>query len=314
MLYAKNKIKRGAVPFLGPSAVLGSDTASAEEMRCTDALNFLRRAWTRVPRAAIILGTGLGQLAAQIQPDVIIEYGDVPHFPRATALGHHGRFVCGTLGQTPVIALDGRFHFYEGYCAEEIVLPISVVQKLGAELLIVSNASGGLNPQYQSGDLMALADHINLMGHRSALLCRNGMMPSRSGQPNPYDSRLIDLAQEIARREDFSCHRGTYVAVLGPNYETRAEYRALRRIGGDVVGMSTVPEVLAAMRCGLRVLALSIVTNVARPDAPTTTEPQHVIDIASRAEPKLRHIVDGVLSTLFRDSHDRFDCARPEKG
>jgi purine-nucleoside phosphorylase len=276
-----------------------SDCWPVRDPRSAEAAGFLRRHWPTVARAGIILGTGLGQLAEGIEPDFTIPYADIPHFPRTTALGHAGRLVCGAIGQVPVIALEGRFHFYEGYSADEITLPISVMRNLGVELLIVSNASGGLNPRFCSGDIMALADHINLMGRRTSALSPTGRMPSRSGQPLPYDSALIDLAQEIARQQGFACHRGTYIAVLGPNYETRAEYRAMRRLGGDAVGMSTVPEVLAAIQHGMKVLALSTITNIARPDLPTITEPQVVVDLAATAEPKLRQIVIGVLERYF---------------
>lgn len=276
-----------------------------------EAVHFVRSRWPRTPRAGIILGTGLGQLAESIVREAVIPYGEIPHFPRSTALGHRGQLVCGELQGIPLVAFDGRFHFYEGYTTEEITLPIWSLRALGADLLIVSNASGGLNPQYQSGDVMAVADHLDLMGRRTAAPATSAgtpMSPIRSGGPNPYDARLIDQAEQIARRAGFACHRGTYVAVLGPNYETRAEYRALRRLGGDAVGMSTVPEVLAANRCGLRILALSTITNVARPDALTSTEAQQVVDIAATAEPKLRAIIKGVLQRSFPTE----DCTGPK--
>ena len=279
------------------------DASWAEDSRCVEASDLVRRLWPRTPRAGIILGTGLGQLAEQILCDIILPYHAIPYFPQSTALGHKGQLVCGVLNDVPVVALDGRFHFYEGYSADEITLPISVMRRLGTELLMVSNASGGLNPQFRSGDIMAMADHIDLMGKRTSSLSVPNGMPSRSGGWLPYDPELIDLAQELARRGGFACHRGTYIAVLGPNYETRAEYRALRRLGGDAVGMSTIPEVLAAIRCGMRVLALSTITNVARPDALAATAAQDVVDIAATAEPKLREIVVGVLERYFSASH-----------
>lgn len=273
-----------------------------EDFRCLEAVDYVRRLWQRTPRAGIILGTGLGQLAEQISRDIVIPYHAIPYFPRSTAIGHQGQLVCGILNDVPVVALDGRFHFYEGYSAEEITLPISVMRHLGTELLLVSNASGGLNPQFRSGDIMAMADHINLMGRHTRSLSVPNCLPSRSGGPVPYDPELIDLAQELARSSGFACHRGTYVAVLGPNYETRAEYRAMRRLGGDAVGMSTIPEVLAAIRCGLRILALSTITNIARPDAPIAITAQEVVDIAATSEPKLRKIVTGVLERCFPGS------------
>jgi len=287
--------------------------------RCSAAANFVRAHWDRVPQVGIILGTGLGQLASQIERDVVLRYESIPHFPRSTAIGHSGQLVCGALLDTPVMAMEGRFHFYEGYTADEITLPVEVMRELGVELLLVSNASGGLNPQYQSGEVMAIADHLDWMGRRTARL---GDIPcdvehpsaSRLGRTSLYDPVLLDWSQEIARRAGFPCHRGTYVAVLGPNYETRSEYRAMRRLGGDAVGMSTVPEVLAARRCGLRVLALSTVTNVARPDAPTTTEAQEVIDIAATAEPRLRTILLGVLERWRSHEADLPRCGTSWEG
>jgi purine-nucleoside phosphorylase len=275
-----------------------SRSLSADE-RCQEAAEFIRQRWQRVPRAGIILGSGLGALAKHIDRGVILPYQDIPHFPRSTALGHKGQLVCGVLAGVPVVVMAGRFHFYEGYSADELTLPVWVMSRIGVELLIVSNASGGLNPRLRSGDILAIADHIDLLGRRTGTLSVPSRLPSRSGGPLAYDPELIDLVQELARREGFACHGGVYVAVLGPNYETRAEYRAFRRLGGDVVGMSTVPEVLAARRCGLPVLALSTVTNVACPDRLSATAAEEVVDIAAGAEPRLRTLVMGVLQQRF---------------
>jgi purine-nucleoside phosphorylase len=191
------------------------------------------------------------------------------------------------------MAMEGRCHFYEGYSCDEVAFPVRVMRELGAPLLIVSNASGGVNPQLRSGDIVVLADHICWMGRR---LFAGWLGAIENATRAPYDEPLIERALAIARRENFSARRGVYVSVLGPNYETRAEYRCFRRIGGDVVGMSTVPEILAAARCGMRVLGLSVVTNVAKPDALAKTSGQEVIDIAARSEFKLRQIVLGVLA------------------
>lgn len=269
--------------------------------RIADAVARIQERWKKQPRAAIILGTGLGSLASHIRPDATIPYDQLPHFPRSTAIGHRGQFVCGELAGTQVIAMEGRFHFYEGYSAEQTTLPVRIVRQLGAELLIVSNASGGINPQFRSGDLMVMADHINLMGSRTAQLAEDARVPSRRGRASPYDPSLIELAQAVGRRHGFACHRGVYVSVLGPNYETRAEYRFMRRIGGDVVGMSTVPEVLVAAQLGMRVLALSTVTNVFRSGAAVEVDAHEVIDIAAAAEPRLRQIVLEVLKQEARE-------------
>jgi purine-nucleoside phosphorylase len=247
--------------------------------------------WRRVPRAALILGSGLGNLASRVEPEAVIPYAEIPGFPRSTALGHAGRLVCGTLHGTTVATLEGRCHLYEGYTREQIALPVCALAELGAEVLIVTNASGGLNPSYVGGDIMLIESHIDLMFRGVA----GGVGRDRSVM---YDASLINLALSLARRENFVAHRGVYAALAGPNYETRAEYRLLRRIGADTVGMSTVPEVLAAASCGLRVLAISTITNVACPDAPCKATGDEVIAIAERAAPKVRKLVEGVLSRL----------------
>jgi purine-nucleoside phosphorylase len=191
--------------------------------------------------------------------------------------------------------MDGRFHCYEGYRVTEIALPICVLHELGVETLIVTNASGGLNPRYRSGEIMAIADHINLLtpGPRAKAWLENNA-PLQAGVRSYYDAELLDAAQRIARDDDFVCHRGVYIGVPGPNYETRAEYRFMRKIGGDAVGMSTVPEVITATHLRMRVLGLSIITNVANPDGPSKTTPEEVCRLAASAEPNLRKVIRGV--------------------
>jgi purine-nucleoside phosphorylase len=256
------------------------------------ALARIHAQWRERPRVGIILGSGLGGIAELIEPAVVLDYDQIPGFPRSTAPGHRGRLVCGQLHGVSVAAMDGRIHLYEGYSAAQVTLPVRIFKSLGAEMLVLSNASGGLNPRYASGDIVAVADHINFMAGRTARL---GMLPWRAGATSPYDPPLIQRALAAGRRAAFPCHAGVYVGVLGPNYETRAEYRFLRRIGGDVVGMSTVPEVLVAAHCGLKLLALSVVTNVARPDSPRQVHAQEVVDIAASAEPRLRAVLREVL-------------------
>ena len=257
---------------------------------------FVRNRWNKRPQVAIILGSGLSGLAASIHQEAVIPYTEVPQFPRTTALSHTGQLVCGQLCGVPVIAMEGRCHFYEGYSFEEITFPVCTLSELGAELLIVSNASGGLNPGYRTGDIMLIEDHINLLGARTAVGGpSDSLLPVRTTAPSVYDAPLLDLAAETARCGNFTAHRGVYLAVTGPCYETRAEYRAFRRLGGDAVGMSTVPEVLAAAAAGLRVLGLSTITNVAQPAAPQKTEAHQVVDVAAQAEPKLRRIVERVV-------------------
>ena len=220
----------------------------------------------------------LGNLASAIEKPTNIPYDEIPHFPRSTAIGHKGQLVCGTLAGLPVVAMQGRFHFYEGYPQWQITLPVRVMKRLGIDLLIVSNASGGLNPQYRCGDVMIMEDHINLMrGNPLIGVNEDSLGPRFPDMSRPYDRELIDRALEIARRENFVAHTGTYIAVAGPNYETRAELRFLRKIGGDVVGMSTVPEAIVAVHAGLRVLAISTVTNECRPDSPKATTGEEVV-------------------------------------
>ncbi len=262
-----------------------------------EAVGEIRKHWQRTPHAGIILGTGIGPLVEEIEEEASIEYETIPHFLRSTATGHRGRLVCGTLNSVPVIAMEGRFHAYEGYAMQQITLPVRVMKALGAELLIVTNACGGMNPNYARGDIMAIADHINLLGTNPLVgINDDNLGPRFPDMSRPYDPELIDKALEIARCENFVAHQGVFVAVLGPNLETRAEYRFLRQIGADVVGMSTVPEVIAAVHCGLRVIGLSIVTDVCLPDALEPVDVAEIIAAANAAEPKLRKIILGVLA------------------
>ena len=257
-----------------------------------EAADFIRQQWDDVPRVGIILGTGMGGLGRRIETDAEIAYKEIPNFPRPTALSHKGQLLCGRLAGASVIAMDGRCHLYEGYSIDQITLPVRVMQSLGAKVLIVGNASGGINPSYASGDIMLLDNHINLMMRQ---FCTLPQSRDSKRSPSPYDRSLIDRASEIARKANFVTHRGVYVAVTGPNYETRAEYRFFRRIGGDVVGMSTVPEANIASVLGMKVLGLSTVTNVANPDALGETDPYDVVQAVEAAEPKLSKIVEGVI-------------------
>jgi purine-nucleoside phosphorylase len=244
------------------------------------------------------LGTGLGMLTDQVQVDVVIPFDTLPHFPRATALSHRGALVCGRLQDKAVMLLDGRCHLYEGYSLEEVTLPIRVMHACGASVFIVSNASGGLNPHFASGDVMVIDDHINLMGYAGSSGTRDAMAPRAVGHRNCYDPALVRQALDIARAQNFAAHQGVYVAVSGPNYETRAEYRFMRRIGGDAVGMSTAPEVDVAAELNMRVLGLSAVTNIAQPDTRLHVDPVQVVTAAEDAAPKIGEMVAGVLASL----------------
>ncbi len=267
--------------------------------RIQEAAQAVRAGWNGSPRVGLILGTGLGSLAREIQTEAAIDYQELPHFPRSTSVGHAGRLICGKLAGHAVVAMEGRHHAYEGYSFEQLTFPVRVMRALGAEILVVSNACGGMNPLYAAGDLMVIDDHINLLPGNPLVGPNDDRLgPRFPDMSQPYDPQLIERALATARRKDIVCHRGVYVAVLGPNLETRAEYRFLRGIGADVVGMSTVPEVLVAVHGGMRVLGLSVVTDLCLPDALQPATVEHILAVAAEAEPKLRELVLGVLGDL----------------
>jgi len=253
-------------------------------------------AWNETPHAGIILGTGLGGLVEEMEIAATIDYGDIPNFPRSTATSHRGRLVLGRLEGVPALVMEGRFHQYEGYPLKQITLPVRVMKRLGAKLLIVSQAVGGLNTMYRAGDVMIIDDQINLMGDNPLVGINDDRLgPRFPDMSAPYDAHLIDKGLEIARQQNFVCHRGVTVAVTGPNLETRAEYRFLRRIGADVVGMSTIPEAIVAVHCGLRTFGLSVVTDMCYPDHAEPINVEQIIATANAAAPKLRALVCGIL-------------------
>jgi purine-nucleoside phosphorylase len=261
------------------------------------AVEKIRSVWKGTPHAGIILGTGLGGLTQHIQEEASLDYEEIPGFPKSTATSHRGRLVCGKLGPLSVVAMEGRLHMYEGYDLQQVTLPVRVMKALGAKLLVVSNACGGMNPYYASGDIMVIDDHINLLGANPLIGINDDRLgPRFPDMCEPYDRKLIDRALEIARKENIVAHRGVFVAVSGPNLETRAEYRFLRLIGADVVGMSTVPEVIVAAHCGLKVVGFSIVTDMCLPDALEPADVPKIIATANAAEPKLTKLVLGVLA------------------
>ncbi len=263
-----------------------------------EACQFIRSHWNREPHAGVILGTGLGPLVEQIEVEAAIDYEQIPHFPKSTAVSHRGRLVCGNLCGLPVMVMEGRFHMYEGYPLKKITLPVRVMRHLGAQLLIVSNAAGGMNPYYSCGDIVVIDDHINLMGDNPLIGINDDRLgPRFPDMCEPYDRRLSDKALEIARAKNIVAHKGVFVAVAGPNLETRAEYRFLRAIGADVVGMSTVPEVIVAVHCGLRTVGFSVVTDMCLPDALEPANVAKIIATANAAEPSLRALVMGVLQS-----------------
>ena len=248
---------------------------------------------------AIILGTGLGALADEIQIETVIDYSDLPNFPLSTVESHKGRLLCGTLAGRTVVAMQGRFHRYEGYTLQQVTYPVRVLRALGAETLIVSNACGGMHPLWAAGDLMLIADHINLLGDNPLIGPNDDALgPRFPDMSEPYDASLRVLAREVAVANGITLREGIYAAVQGPNLETRAEYRFLRAVGADVVGMSTVPEVIVARHGGMRVLGLSIITDQCLPDALESASLAQIIKVARNAEPKLSAVVKGVVARL----------------
>ncbi len=284
------------------SARTSAATASSEPHAVAgieSAARAVRERFSATPDAGIILGTGLGALAAEIEAAAIVDYRDIPGFPLSTVESHAGRLLCGTLAGKTVIAMQGRFHKYEGYSLQQVTFPVRVLRELGVKTLIVSNACGGLNPLWSAGDVMLIADHINLLGD-SPLIGPNDdrLGPRFPDLSEPYDARLRSLAREVASERRITLREGVYVAVTGPNLETRAEYRFLRAVGADVVGMSTVPEVVVAIHAGMRVLGLSIITDMCLPDALEPATVEQIIAVANRAEPQLTALVRGVLERM----------------
>ncbi|MFC1757353.1 purine-nucleoside phosphorylase [Planctomycetota bacterium] len=276
--------------------------------KVSDATHSVRERWPSVPQVVIVLGSGLGGFSDEIDVEQVIPYADIPHFKSATVIGHDGKLICGTIGGTNVCAMQGRFHRYEGYSLSDVAFPIRVFADLGVSVLVVSNACGGLNPLFVAGDVMVIEDQVNflfqnpLTGISGTLVGEDremGRPSSLCGTARPvYDSRLIELAGEIARRRGIPLQQGVYCSVPGPNYETRAELKMLRTMGVDVVGMSTIPEVIVANLLGLRVLGFSAVTNKCSPDVRVETSGEAVVVAAESTEPKMRDIVLGVMNEL----------------
>jgi purine-nucleoside phosphorylase len=265
----------------------------------TEAVEFIHRHTGMTPKIGIILGTGLGGLVKQISIETTIDYGDIPHFPVSTVESHSGKLLFGTLSGKQVVVMQGRFHMYEGYSMRQITFSVRVMKLFGVEVLIVSNACGGMNPLYRKSDIMIMTDHINLLGDNPLIGPNDDSLGTRfPDMSEAYDRALIELAEEVALAQQIKVHKGVYVAVSGPNLETRAEYRFLRQIGADVVGMSTVPENIVANHMNMRVLGISVVTDECFPDS---LEPANVADIiaaANKAEPKLTAIMKSVVERL----------------
>lgn len=263
-----------------------------------ETLDYISKHITKTPEIGIVLGTGLGRLVDEIDQEKSLPYNFIPNFPISTVESHFGKLIFGTIGNKQVVAMQGRFHFYEGYNMQEITFPIRVMKLLGVKTLFISNASGAVNLDYQNGDLMILDDHINLQGG-NPLIGPNiaEMGPRFPDMSRPYDKELNDKAAKIAKENGYRAHTGVYIGVQGPNLETRAEYRMMRILGADVVGMSTVPEVIVARHMDLRVCAISVITDIGDPDNLHPISIDDVIAVANEAEPKLTHL----LSTLIKE-------------
>lgn len=274
--------------------------ASAPTLEAVEAAaRVVRARFPVTPAVAIVLGTGLGGLAREIDEQASIPYADIAGFPLSTVESHTGRLSCGMLGGKTVVAMQGRFHRYEGYTLQQVTFPLRVLRALGASTLIVSNACGGMNPLWSPGDLMLIADHLNFLGDSPLIGANDNRLGARFPDMSAaYDEDLRRLAREVATERRIVLREGIYVAVAGPNLETRAEYRMLRALGADVVGMSTVPEVIVAVHSGMRVLGVSIITDQCLPDALEPAELSTIIANAGRAEPNLTALVCGVLERL----------------
>jgi purine-nucleoside phosphorylase len=262
-----------------------------------EAVDFLKSKMKFIPEAGLIAGTGLGDVTRNMSVDLRLSYEEVPHFPRATVPGHRGALVFGHWDEFPVVVMEGRFHLYEGYSPQEVIFPVRVMAKLGIKVLGAVSAAGGLNPLFQSGDIMMVTDHINLTG-RNPLAGPNldEFGPRFPDMSRVYDRDLMTVARDEALKSGLLLREGVYVGILGPSLETPAETRFLRMIGADAVGMSTVHEVIAAVHCGLRIMVFAAITNVNLPDCMSRTSLEEVIANAQKAGPKLSVLLPKVLS------------------
>jgi purine-nucleoside phosphorylase len=263
------------------------------------ARDFIRSKTDMVPEAGIVLGTGLGGLVHEIEAEVVLPYHDIPGFCASTVESHSGKLIIGKLSGRPVVTMQGRFHYYEGYTMQEITFPIRVMKALGASTLIISNAAGGMNLDFVKGDLVLIKDHINLLGDNPLIgVSEPELGPRFPDMSRPYSKRLMALAKKIAGREGLTLREGVYVSVPGPSLETAAEYRFLRMIGADMVGMSTVPETIVAVQLGMEVLGVTIITDLCNPDALEPADIKDIIAASERAEPKLTLLTREVIRIM----------------
>jgi len=266
----------------------------------SEATASIQQLFSKTPKQGLVLGTGLGGLAEQIKTEAIIPYGEIPHFPESTVESHAGQLVCGTLQGVPIVAMEGRFHYYEGYSMQQVTFPVRVMKALGVEAMIITNAAGGMNPEYQLGDIMLIEDHICFMDDNPL----RGVNDDRLGPryPDmfaPYDHKMITVAEQTAHELSISTHQGVLVAVSGPNLETRAEYRMLRYLGADCVTMSTVPEVIVAVHAGIRVLGMSVVTDLCTPEALEPVDIEKILEVAALGGEKLARLIPAVVEKVM---------------
>lgn len=260
---------------------------------------FIQKATDFKPEIGIILGTGLGGLVKEIEIVYTLKYGDIPNFPVSTVDGHKGQLIFGKLGGKNILAMQGRFHFYEGYDLKEVTFPVRVMRELGIKTLIVSNASGGVNPSFKVGDIMMIVDHINMFGQNPLIGPNINELGTRfPDMSQAYDLHLRNLARKIALKSSIDLKEGVYVGVSGPTFETPAEYRMFRILGGDAIGMSTVPEVIVARHSGMNVFGISIITDSGVPGEIVEISHEEVQEVAMNAEPKMSLIIRELISSL----------------
>jgi purine-nucleoside phosphorylase len=276
-----------------------SDIVQQQRIHIAEAANLVRSRAKVKPRVGIICGTGMGALAERIDNAVRIPYDEIPHFPISTVESHHGNLVLGTLSGQPVYVMQGRFHYYEGYTMRQVTFPVRVMRALGCEAMVVMNAVGSMNPLIGRGSLVFISDMINMFGDNPLLGPNDDDLgPRFPDMSEPFCAKMIRVAEDVALKAGIRTHRGVLVGVAGPNLETRAEYRAFRQMGADIVGMSTIPEVLVANQGGMKVIGISTVTDECLPDALKPADIREIIAVAQSAEPKLDIIVSGLLKRL----------------
>ena len=278
---------------------MSSNPLQQARIQRAEAVAFIKERLPIDPEYLLILGTGLGQLAEEMTVELELPYEEIPHFPVSTVESHAGKLLIGYLGGKSVMAMQGRFHYYEGYSMNQIAFPVRVAKMLGIQTLLVSNACGGLNPNFERGDIMLINDHINFLGD-NPLIGPNDpdLGPRFPDMSQPYTERLLATAEQVALDAGIKMHQGVYLAVSGPMMETKAEYRYMRQLGADVVGMSTVPEVIAAVHMSMEVLGISVITDECFPDALEPVSLDDVLEAAAMAEPQLTRVVVGVLELL----------------